>query len=260
MTTLPSNGVVADTTAQEWMQNWSLFAELSQPDYFSLFTQQSGQEGCIGLNMEFEQYVSAISPVGSKQLCIRMGCATPKGGQFGLILYPVNNNQQRSGNYYLITQSMYRPIDTLPTRGIIHVTPGNRLPDQLGELWRLDWNDALFTHTLTPACFTLPVSQKLIRGYNYQLQEIIDTLFPPADHPSGVVSHVYFILARHGHDPFGTESSSGCFGLVLLSGSQPPDELFNPEISDSRESGFRGSFYDLGSPCPDTCPPFDGGL
>lgn len=204
-------------------------------------------EDIRGLTLSYQDY-AALMVVGATQLCIRFGYDGAEAkNKLVAILFALDAKGRRVSQYLKVAET----IDThQPT-----VDEGE-LPDQLAYSWIDNWSYCLSSRYLDMQYFEVPgledvyqnQEDRIIRGYNFKIQETVDALFPIGG--GAVVDKMNILFALHGA-PHGDQEApdTSCTFGVILHAHYKNDE--NPEYGYGEDGS---GYYDIATPCPDTCP------
>jgi hypothetical protein len=171
---------------------------------------------------------SLISTTGVSTIKIRFGLDVKKAS-FKIILFGTDSTGQILTPYYVPERKVYSDLAS-EEEGLV--------PTELINQWKQNWLDKggegiTNKNFMTPYGFT--------RGYNYSLQEFIQTLFKFKKAPN---IFVHFVLHEY-YSPnyLVTKETISTFGVVIQGRGA------TPELEDEKTDGY----YDLTAPCPRTC-------
>ena len=281
-----NNTIITATEARYLMNNWLRITETDE-NLFRLFHMPSqgpektdtGGQVCLGFYLTYHEYVQQISGIGAYRFCIRIGHDFD-GQACCLIVFCVDKRNNLTSDYLRVNNAIN--IGYKNAKHLTHAfvtgkptpqsTAAGMVPLQLVDTWIGSWISGLANKRIPENTFRIPSSLKVLKGYTYQINEVIDALFTNGTVVQ--VSRVNIFFTSHATQ-VATEANSksvylpskGSFGFLLASSipidlrttvghAQNPDQsltLFEEVI----ENQMVSTFFDIGSPCPDTCPPTD---
>lgn len=249
------NQVISSLEGNALINNWIREAAGNQ-SIDGCFIQQNFY--LEGVKVSFEDYTKLISPIGSYQLVVRFGCdPSPEEGEypFKCIMYTVDKNGKQVGDHFLVQEVLPKAIPATKPKQVSSIT--GEIPSVLALQWKRNWDNLFYLGSDQPSIhtslFQVPSGQGTLRGFNYNIIEAVNTLFPKNDvRLQGVDQddvEIRFLFTNHQTFSLGSRFGLDTFGLLMVAGKYV-------ESQNEREPLFEplSAFYDLGSPCPNTCP------
>lgn len=193
-----------------------------------------------GLLISEEEYVSLIT-VGARRIFVRFGLDEQSGSLKPVcIFYAVDAKNRIVSDYLIVNQNISK----------IQSEEGE-LSDQLAKTWKGNWRDCMKENSILPSFFYVPAlnvetvapENKVLRGYSYDVQEIVNILFNTGG--TADVKSVQVLFGLHGHPQVLTDYArpTCTFGILFHAADKNGKRLMN---------GLP-PYYDIGTPCPDVC-------
>lgn len=223
-----------------YQEEWLRFLEETNSDEMSkVFGDLSG------VSLSFKEY-SNLVVVGAKNISLKFGIeqlldepGSPY--RFLCILYALDSKNRQVSDYVVVG----KPI----TGG--SVDPGE-ISDQLEQAWYQNWTRIQQNNHFKQVYFEVPglledyseLRNRLIQGYTFEVQEMVDILFPSL--ADDTIHEVQILIGLHGgfHAKDSDPSPTCTFGVVFHAADETGHYL--------KDGG--GGYFDIGTPCPDVCP------
>lgn len=242
---ITTNERVAMTSPEKPMKLQDEWCKRMCDDEFDrsiLFNETIDGEGQAmkGLLISEEEYASLIT-VGARQICVRFGLDDQSGSPIPVcIFYAVHAKKRIVSDYLIVYQ---RISDIQGDEG--------ELSDQLANTWKKNYRDCMKDNSILPSFFYVPAlnidtvapENKVLRGYSYDIQEIVNVLYNSGGDAD--VKSVQVLFGLHGSPEVLTDFSrpTCTFGILFHAADKHGRRLMD---------GLP-PYYDIGTPCPDVC-------
>lgn len=217
--------LITEQVFENWAIAWKELEAYTKP--YDFFKSEKGLLTAVvfdGGNIS-----SLLSTTGIGTIKIRFGY-DKETSSFKIILFGTDLTGQILTPYYVPARNEYSDKDLLEGSG--------KVPIELINQWKENWLDKAEQDTITNKNFITPYG--FTRGYNYPLEEFIQTLFKFKKAPDIFICFV--MHEYYGINYLTTKETTSTFGVVLQGRGTVAD-------NDSKSDPY----YDLTAPCPRTC-------
>lgn len=227
--------ILEDEVAEQFIADWEDLVN-NEEDLTSIF--ECDGKNLYGYKTSFETYTCFIGAPGVVTYKVRYAYdAGASGFKFKFVIFGVDNTGERITAYF----SPETPITTPVMLNVLGDGYTAVVSQQLAETWLANWDN---TEVKSSDYFKVTIYQQhdepssyqdVLRGYNFSAEDFTQVL----ETEGHVIKDVGVLCVLHDFFPPGGTTVERIFGNLLASFDVDHQVISN--------------FYDLSSPCPNTC-------
>lgn len=261
------NRYIEDSKEEETLtKRW---VEIAGPDesdnlyqYFKYTELETGDETLdpvVGLRLDYKDYMDMIGTIGNKQLFIQFGLTETN---FCCVLFTKSDTKRLDESFLVTTPVFLSEIEKKQgemqsdSNSLdLSIAATGSIPKQVVTQWVKNWVNELKDKTVMDSLFRTPESdnKEVLKGFAFDIGESINVLFNQIPDSSKDVSEVVILFTNH-HSGRRDNTAMNTFGLVLIACAKNNETHSSGKEEENQHLEIVGAFFDLGTPCPPTCP------